>query len=154
MIPAHAHAQKPALVQNIDEKGRNPYQQTFQFSPSSTATSSAVCTGTTCVILFKPVPTGYRLVVTQISFTYVVASTGAVDNTAALISITSTTAPLATDVAVLPVPTLSGNRDDLNAPLSFYVEPGLIPVLELSNVQLTNGAAIVGITGYLVALNE
>jgi hypothetical protein len=157
MIPAPAHAQKPALVQNIDEKGRNPYQQGFQFNATTTTTlgGPTVCASNnnTCLIFFKPVPAGYRLVVTHISFTYTAATVGA-DSTAALLTVTSTTAPVVGDISALPAPTFSGSRCDLSAPITFYVEPGLIPTLDMSNVLVNNTSAIVSITGYLVNLNE
>jgi hypothetical protein len=155
MVPAHAHAQKPALVQNIDEKGRNPYQQGFQFNAttSTTVTGSTLCATNSCFIFFKPVPAGYRLVVNQITFTYTAATPGA-DSTAALLTVTSTTAPVLGDVSALPAPTFSGSRCDLSAPVTFYVDPGLIPTLEITNVLVNNTSAIVSITGYLVALNQ
>jgi hypothetical protein len=155
LLPTAAHAQKPALVQNIDEKGRNPYQQGFQFNAttSTTVTGSTLCATNSCFIFFKPVPAGYRLVVNQITFTYTAATPGA-DSTAALLTVTSTTAPVLGDISALPAPTFSGNRCDLSAPVTFYVEPGLIPTLEITNVLVNNTSAIVSITGYLVALNE
>lgn len=59
-IAAPAAAQgRAALVQSIDEPGRNPYQE---------AASDTACRGTTvCSFNFAPVPIGKRLVVTHIS---------------------------------------------------------------------------------------
>lgn len=55
-----AHAQpRAALVQSVDEPGRNPYQETI---------SNTTCrTTTVCSFTFATVPAGKRLVVTHIS---------------------------------------------------------------------------------------
>ncbi|MDP1900989.1 MAG: hypothetical protein Q8K96_11115 [Rubrivivax sp.] len=56
--PAAAQT-RAALVQSVDEPGRNPYQE---------ALSDLTCRGTTvCSFGFAPVPVGKRLVVTHIS---------------------------------------------------------------------------------------
>jgi hypothetical protein len=148
-----AHGQKPALVQNIDEKGRNPYQQTIQFTPTS-PTAAASCSSGSCTVSFKTVPAGYRLVVTQVTAAFAAASTGDAERLAVLASITSTTPQTSVDIAVLPTPTLSGGIQTLNAAVTFYVEPGLIPYMLLSNVLSTGSEVTVSITGYLVNLNE
>jgi hypothetical protein len=154
LVCAPAHAQKPALVQNIDEKGRNPYQQTIQFIPTSTTTGLTSCSGGLCEVAFKPVPAGYRLVVTQVTAIYTAASTGDVENIAFLASITSATSPTVGDIAILPSPTISAGLHSLSAAITFYVEPGLIPLLSMTNVQNSGSTVTVSITGYLVNLNE
>jgi hypothetical protein len=65
LVAAPARAQKAALIQNIDEKGRVPYQ----------ALSNQKCNafeGVTsfCSLEFTVVPVGYRLVITYISASY------------------------------------------------------------------------------------
>jgi hypothetical protein len=151
MIPAHA--QKPALVQNIDEKGRNPYQQTIQFIPT-TATAAATCTSGYCNVSFKAVPAGYRLVVTQATAVFTAASTGDVERLAFLASLTSASVPALGDIAILPVPTLVGGIQSLNAQVTFYVEPSLVPVLSVTNVQMSGSTVTMSLSGYLVNLNE
>jgi hypothetical protein len=149
------HAQKPALVQNIDERGRNPYQQTIQFAPTVTGTGSTPCiSGNVCLALFKPVPAGYRLVVTQVSAIYPAASTGDVSHPVLLVSIVSIASPQFVDATALPTATLSGGVYTSSTPTTFYVEPGFTPVLDMSNVLTGAGDAIVSISGYLVALSQ
>jgi hypothetical protein len=156
IVSVPAHAQKPALVQNIDEKGRNPYQQSIQFTPTSIATGSTPCfTGqNTCEIFFKPVPAGYRLVVSQVTAAYAAAVAGDIGHLAVLSTVTSTTTPVVGDIYVLPSPAVSAGIYTLSVPVTFYVEPGLTPFLDLTNVQFGNNTVTVSISGYLVALNE
>jgi len=52
---------KAALVENIDEPGRNPYSSTVAVNPGKCGVSS-----TGCVLFFVAVPAGKRLVVTNI----------------------------------------------------------------------------------------
>ncbi len=56
-----AHAQKPALTQNIDEKGRVPYH----------SSNNNNCNLPNCTVSFSPVPSGYRLVITDFSMHYI-----------------------------------------------------------------------------------
>lgn len=55
---------RAALVQNVDEPGRNPYQesQAFNFIGSCSGAGGEICS-----VSFAPVPAGYRLVVTSVS---------------------------------------------------------------------------------------
>lgn len=55
---------KPALVQDRDEPGRNPYQQTLQMKQNSTNCGPLV---SLCSFTFDTVPAGKRLVVTNVS---------------------------------------------------------------------------------------
>ena len=50
-----AQAIRAALVENVDEPGRNPYSE------------NASCSGVGCTVGFSPVPTGKRLVVTFVN---------------------------------------------------------------------------------------
>ncbi len=52
---------RAALTQNVDEPGRNPYQERQAYSFSGT------CSGTVCITDFSPVPAGSRLVITNVS---------------------------------------------------------------------------------------
>ncbi len=54
---------RAALVQNVDEPGRNPYQETHAFNFIGTGS----CGVTICSVSFAPVPAGYRLVITSVS---------------------------------------------------------------------------------------
>lgn len=69
-LPALAQT-RAALVQSIDEPGRNPYQETQ---------SNVTCRGTTvCTFDFATVPAGKRLVLTNLSG-YVDTGAGALPN--------------------------------------------------------------------------
>ena len=68
--PAAAQT-RAALVQSVDEPGRNPYQETL---------SDLTCRGSTvCSFNFAPVPVGKRLVLTHISG-YVDTAAGTLPN--------------------------------------------------------------------------
>jgi hypothetical protein len=55
---------KSALVQNIDEPGRNPYSSTVFLSKAFPADN---CVAAVCDALFNTVPVGKRLVATNVS---------------------------------------------------------------------------------------
>jgi hypothetical protein len=59
----------PTVVQNADEPGRNPYQDSQTFNQ----TTQDGCTQFVCTLKFTPVPSGKRLVVTYASATYSLA---------------------------------------------------------------------------------
>ena len=61
-----AHAQRPALVKNIDEKGRTPFAKTFTCGGSSGA----------CTISYPAVPANKRLVVEYVNGTFVPVAGG------------------------------------------------------------------------------
>lgn len=70
-VPPVLAQTRAALVQSIDEPGRNPYQETQ---------SNTTCRGTTvCSFSFATVPAGKRLVLTNISG-YVDTAAGALPN--------------------------------------------------------------------------
>lgn len=102
LVAASAFAQpKPALVQDRDEPGRNPYQQ---------AAVNPACIGFfTCSLDFAAVPAGMRLVVTQVTIeTAVSDASGAVavrvlNNTLAARAAFVVTGPFNTRFATVPV---------------------------------------------------
>jgi hypothetical protein len=55
-------ARAAQIVQNSDEPGRNPWQQTRQ-----TQVGTGDCNSGLCIVIFKPVPKGQRLVITYAS---------------------------------------------------------------------------------------
>jgi hypothetical protein len=56
-------ATSPVFVRDVDQRDRHPYQDTVSFiQDASTCPSNFVCT-----VTFKPVPAGYRLVITYVS---------------------------------------------------------------------------------------
>jgi hypothetical protein len=142
-----AHAQKPALTENIDEKGRVPYHSTV----------SIVCPATQCTFVFRTVPAGYRLVVTHASAQYF--GNPAPSPTANFAFLAGgTAAPGETPdgyVEYLPTPVTSGGGNEpfyvTSSPETYYVEQFGEPNIVVSNVfagSLTGGT----ISGYLVSL--
>jgi hypothetical protein len=145
LLPATAHAQKPALVRNVDEPGRNPYQQGMLFNQST-----QVCTNYVCTLWFNPVPAGYRLVVTHVSVRYRLA-----DNSSDAYTTLGYDGNLASDI-VLPAPSFIGNNYYVaSSPVTFYVEPGSSPTLFLAGNRVDASgsySAQASIVGYLVAI--
>jgi hypothetical protein len=134
-----AQAQKPALTKSTDEPGRSPY---FSFANQYCATNGE------CLMSFKPVPAGFRLVVTHASAVYVPATNfGHLDNLVFLRQSSDFA-----DWAYLPAPSSTGASSVTSAPITFYVEPGSTLYITVRNSS--SGTYISGsITGYLVALN-
>lgn len=147
LLPAAIHAQKPALTQNIDEKGRTPYYA----SQYGTCLNDYI---NACYITFPAVPAGYRLVVTYVSINYIAASS-AIANICGFSngSKGSGNAPYA---VYLPAPTANGqNTYTYSNPLTAYVEAGSQPSFFIQNALNSPDFPLVGtITGYLVNLNQ
>jgi hypothetical protein len=141
-----ARAQKPALTENIDEKGRVPYHSNFQ--ALSQANSGA--------FLFKSVPAGYRLVVTHASARYFGnPAPSALANYAILGGGATTPGDSDGYSEYLPTPVSGGGTSPsyvAASPVTYYVEPLGIPNIFISNMVLGT-LAYGSISGYLVALN-
>jgi hypothetical protein len=134
-----AHAQKPALTKSIDEPGRSPYfSSSSQYSP----------TDGEYLMSFKPVPAGFRLVITYVSVFYTPATnSGHLDNLVALRQSSNFA-----DFVCMPAPSSIGTSSVTSAPITFYVEPGSTLYITVHNSS--HGNSIFGtITGYLVALD-
>jgi hypothetical protein len=148
-----AHAQKPALTENIDEKGRVPYHSNFQSS----------CSGGLCAFNFKSVPEGFRLVITHASAQYEVTDT-LVENYVLLDGGTPTPGDSGNDYdEFLPPPVSVGQLTPgepnpvyvymVSSPVTYYVEPGGTPKLVIVGVGSGgNGSTNGSISGYLVAI--
>jgi hypothetical protein len=142
-----AHAQKPALTENIDEKGRVPYH----------SDSSSTC-GDLCDTFFKPVSAGYRLVVTHASVRYAGKSAAiAAANYACLEGGTPTagdnTGSYEECLAPVSVGVLIGGNIPyvVSSPVTYYVEPLGQPFMLVSNTA-EDFTATASISGYLVAI--
>jgi hypothetical protein len=135
-----SHAQKPAITKSTDEPGRSPY--------FSSAYRYCANNGVCQISSFKPVPVGFRLVVTHASVVYVPATySGHLDN---LVSLQQSSD--AESSAYFPSPSSIGANSVASAPITFYVDPGSTPEITVANSS--SGNFIYGsITSYLVALN-
>ncbi len=146
LAPPTAQAQKPALVRNQDEPGRNPYMQSI-----SDNLSTQYCTPYLCTIYFNPVPVGFRLVITHASARYKLAHTGSGPyvQIAAFGFVNAAAITLPAPVAI------GGDYYIASGPVTYFVEPGVPPVLLLSGSPVDNTgmyAFEAAITGYLVPL--
>jgi hypothetical protein len=133
-----AHAQKPALTENIDEKGRVPYHD-FEIG-------SATLCDVLCTISFRPVPAGFRLVITHASGMFLIGSGQSYTFAAVL-------GPGANFGAFLPTPTSAGNSTYVfSSPLTFYVEPNQVPQILIGNTSTQPNPPQASISGYLVSI--
>lgn len=144
----HSHAQRPALTQSVDEPGRTPY------ADSQTVNCFSPVFLVDCGITFKPVPPGYRLVVTHASL-YFAVNRGA----AALAYLTEDKnnsfeyLPAPGLVYASTTPDLDGqysNYYTVSAPLTFYAEPNGRVRVHVSDPNSKELKA--SLTGYLVAI--
>jgi hypothetical protein len=134
---------------DVDQKDRNPYQQTVLFNQTS-----STCTNFVCTVSFKAVPTGYRLVVTNASALYKLGN-GNAGGTLPNVSLAINGNFFGT-LLMLPAPAPIGfNLYVASSPVTFYVEPGDAPTLLLSGQFVTtdgSNTAQATIVGYLVSL--
>jgi hypothetical protein len=143
LLPAAIHAQKPALIQNIDEKGRNPY---YELENGICGSNPSYCN-----IRFRTVPAGYRLVITYVSAFYSSTSTPGDVSYAYVNSGGLSQAGGYTYQVYLPAATANGgNYYTYSSSVIVYVEAGQTPALVLLNGANASGS----ISGYLVALSE
>jgi hypothetical protein len=141
-----AHAQKPALTENIDEKGRVPYYDAAQ----------GYCLNGECVLIFKTVPAGYRLVITYATGVYQAPSSPSVNNFN-LVTLSSGASGQGNNSSVpytayLTPTTAGANVYTFSNPLTFYAEPNSTPQMVISNVSSVSGEQSGVISGYLVSI--
>jgi hypothetical protein len=123
-------------VQNRDEPGRNPYQE-------STGTA---CTTVppVCIASFPVVPAGHRLVVTFVS-AFIQPSLTGIRGALAIEGLSG-------DVAVFPFTSTIGSASAAQ-PMTFYFEAGQVPQVKFEGPPLDVPAitgALASMTGYLV----
>ena len=148
---------RAALVQNVDEPGRNPYSSTVFFADQfEFPGNGAKCQGT-CRIDFATVPAGKRLVVTSITGNIYVETPGVVSGILLF--------PLGNALGgtTLNVPTFlqagvqsGSNIIGVNLQFTAYFESGFVPEMFIQPTTsispgrngLTEG--VLTLTGYLV----
>lgn len=141
-----AQAQRAALVQSVDEPGRNPYQELL---------SDPDCRGTTvCVVNFSTVPAGKRLVVTHVAG-YVDTGVGTLPNGFLSSSFGGS------QYATVPFTGVRGARSNLgvrifiNQPVLAYFGAGETPrgVYHVTGTGDTmSGGNLLMLSGYLVSV--
>jgi hypothetical protein len=130
---------KPALVQNRDEPGRTPYLEAVQVSDSDPQ-----CNPTACHYDFTTVPAGKRLVVTHVAVS--VGTSGGTFAAAFL---------MRNGGDVIPLGTMQrgGPRFYLSTPVTYFVEPGQTPRMELVCDAVDEGQYLgAALIGYYVSL--
>jgi hypothetical protein len=145
LVSAPAFSQKPALTQNIDEKGRVPYQDT----------ETKLCTNmgnVDCGLTFAAVPSGYRLVVTYVSAFFYLNSPSnpyfiGLDGGYSLPNGTQQS------TAILIPTAIGGNGYAVSSPLTYYIDQGYSPSFDAPGAAV--GKYVVGtVTGYLINLSQ
>lgn len=134
---------KPALVQDRDEPGRNPYQQSLDLTQDATNCGALLIM---CTFTFDTVPSGKRLVITHASVIFHVDPTG-------VSPLAYVGAPQLPPFAHwLPLPQASGGtRHITGGPVVLYAEAGTAPYLIVQASLLKSGAiANASISGYYV----
>jgi hypothetical protein len=145
LVPAPALAQKPALTQNIDEKGRVPYQDT----------EVKLCTNmgnVDCGLTFAQVPSGYRLVVTYASAFFYLNSPS---NPYYIGLNGGYSLPNGTQesTAILIPSAVGGNGYAVSSPLTYYVDQTYSPSFDTPGAAI--GKYVVGtVSGYLINLSQ
>ena len=134
---------KPALVQDRDEPGRNPYQKSIQITQNTTTCGALL---SLCSIAFDNVPAGKRLVVT---FASVILHTDPATNDPLAYA---GPAQIPNFAHSLPLPQArGGTRHVASGPVLFYVEAGTYPYVIIQGFPLTDGASAgAAISGYYV----
>ena len=149
VFPALVDAQpKPALVQNIDEPGRNPYQEGKQFSANAMNCDNS---NFTCTARFPAVPAGKRLVLTYVSAFYGLSANAAAANVR--VGKSGDMDRMLILQAVTANPNVVGAEYTASGPVTFYYEPGDTPTVTLSGQFINFGSPVaVTLVGYLVSL--
>jgi hypothetical protein len=134
---------KAALVQSVDEPGRNPYQSFVLLSSCNTQFN--------CFLPFTKVPAGKRLVATNVAGLIPVTSPGGI----AAVSLGNQSAgPPIVPLATIFQGMIGTNNYAVNSTIKAYFEPNDTPILLLN----TSGAltqsefGVVNLSGYLVSV--
>jgi hypothetical protein len=156
LLSVPALAQKPALTQNVDEKGRTPFHQTLSLNLN--ASSPLDCSTNSCNVVFSAVPAGYRLVITYVFAGYT-AIRPAIASNSVLVG-TPATEPTIGNVVenflYLPIATPDAFGFCVTStPVTLYVDAGANPTMYIQNI-VTGPSAIAefSIEGYLVNLSQ
>jgi len=136
--PSAVTVTNTVTVQNRDEPGRNPYQES--------AGTECTAVPPVCIAEFPVVPAGHRLVVTFVS-AFIQPSLPGVRGGLAIQGLSG-------DVAVFPFTSTSGSASAAQ-PMTFYFEAGQVPEVKFEapvfDINVITGA-FASMTGYLVTL--
>ena len=150
---------KAAFVQNVNEPGLNPYQFYVSFKQGFTFPQGVgTCTGVQCNFVLPPVPSGKRLVVTNITGNIFVDTPGITQPVVLFgggVTFEIPTLPAGSYQAINS--NQPSNMIGVNAPILAYFDPGMKPTIFIlataliSDSQgLTTGSIV--LSGYYVNL--
>ena len=129
---------KPALVKDLEQPGRDKYQETQSHSCQDSYA---------CYFFFAEVPAGKRLVVTWVSASY--PTYDPVDSWGVLFPSDGSGVELY--LGPLPSPSAGAFRI-INTPVAMYVEAGSYPTVELLASGLFSAGANVTLVGYYISV--
>ena len=142
-VPVTDKALTAAVQALASAGGQTPYQHSIIFNQSLTT-----CTAFVCRVTFSAVPAGKRLVVTHASARFgLPAGSGF-----ASVELTDSSTGSITG-SLLPAPVSIGPGTFIaSSPLTFYVEAGKSPVLQLqgNNIGFASLSATAAVVGHLV----
>ena len=148
---------KVGITGNVDEPGRNPFQQTFEFSANPPSACRSIPTSPqVCDFQFPLVPGGKRLVVTNVTGLVFVDQPGVVGR----VEFNPGPTVGSTFLGTYPNSGIGGteNMMGINAPVLFYVEAGTFLGLRIdasAPVAIDNNGAVrssITVSGYFVNL--
>jgi hypothetical protein len=163
LAPAILYAQRPAVIKDVDAKGRIPYMKQFLSNHQDTYCAT---NNDTCAVTFEAVPAGYRLVVEHVSAVFSVLPNPSSPSTPAQVYLSNGTTGADLVFLPLPSPTLrvatAGFQDDLlSVPVTIYVEAGNKPSVSFTaplsdvrspvSVRTLEHFMSVTVIGYLIA---
>ena len=148
---------KAAFVQNVNEPGLNPYQFYVSFKQGFTFPQGVgTCAGAQCNFVLPPVPTGKRLVITNITGNIFVDTPGITQPVLLFgggVTFEIPTLPAGSYLAINS--NQLSNMIGINAPILAYFDPGMKPTIAIlataliSDSQgLTTGSIV--LSGYYV----
>jgi hypothetical protein len=149
---------RAAIVENVDEPGRNPYASTVFFANGFEFPAGGTCGSSQCELHFQTVPAGKRLVVTNVIGNVYVDTPGVISPVLLF--------PLGNSgqgtTMMLPSGLMAGtyqgsNMIGISAEVRAYFEPGATPAISIIPIGAisalgSKGSTAITLSGYLVSL--
>jgi hypothetical protein len=155
--PALAQA-RAAIVENVDEPGRNPYASTVFFANGFVFPAGGTCGGSQCELHFQVVPAGKRLVVTNVIGNVYVDTPGVIAPVLLFPLANSTQGTTMMLPSGLMAGTYQGsNMIGISAEIHAYFEAGATPaigIVPIGSISVlgSKGSTAITLSGYLVSL--
>jgi hypothetical protein len=149
---------KAAFVQNVNEPGLNPYQFYVSFKQGFTFPQGVgTCTGAQCDFVLPPVPTGKRLVITNITGNIFVDTPGVTQPIVLFGG--GVTFEIPTVLQAGTYQAINSNQPSnmigISAPILAYFDPGMKPTIAiLATALISDGQGLttgsIVLSGYYV----